>query len=501
MESGGSPEERTCRSCKKTARFLCQSCDYHLCRTCKNRHLKYRRADEHSVVQLKGLQNVMMEERCSVHRGKFLELFCKKCSTPVCSVCVTEKHNGHIFGDFAAVYSMALEFIKGKICKIREELLPKYQASLKELQKKERVIQNQISKLTETVDECEKHVNAPPAELVSFYETSKSDNEGVSLPEIQTEYPHADDEMTFQKSYKAAHLDQYIRVCAAANCGRTSSRHPNPSPGFLDDNLSVNNEISVPIVKSTHHITCTPDGHVWVSDNVGNLVLMDIRGNCLMKLVTSSGDEGYHSVTSNGELIYADKASRSVRKITTSKEVKTILKTGMWRPTCVFSSPKNMDIFVGMVSDQNAKIGRFDRRGNCLLDIHTDSRGEPMLKYPLYLTENKNADICVSDVNKHAVVVMDKFGRHRFNYKGGGGGGGFWPHGISTDEQGHILICNSYYSNPSVHMIDENGVFLFIILAQKHGLQKPRGLCVDNQQRLWVGQWHDNKVCVFKISI
>ncbi|XP_061196520.1 uncharacterized protein LOC133204788 [Saccostrea echinata] len=462
------------------------------------RHLKYRNVDEHYVVPLNHSEIAEMDERCPIHNRKFLELFCNKCVTPVCAVCMREKHSGHNIGDFATIYSTALDFVKDKISTIKKELLPRCKASLREIRKKERVIQNQISKLTETADEYEDYLNGTPYELVSFYRNRKSEPEELLLPEIKSENSQIDDRPMFQKLYKATHLDQYVRVREAFNHGRSTSK--TSSPSTMDTSEAVNNEISVPVVKSAHHISCTEDGHVWVSDNLGNLVLMDVKGKSLMKLVTNGGDEGYHSATIDGELIYADKTHKCVKKITTNKEVQTIFKTGMWRPTCVFSSPKNKDIFVGLVSDQHAKIGRFDKTGRSLFDIDSDSRGEPLLKYPLYLTENKNNDICVSDVNKHAVVVIDMYGRHRFSYKGGGNRG-FWPHGISTDDEGHILICNSYYSNPSVEMIDKNGTFLFIILAQKHGLQKPRGLCVDNQQRLWVGQWHDNKVCVYKITV
>lgn len=46
--------------------------------------------------------------------------------------------------------------------------------------------------------------------------------------------------------------------------------------GCLDDSMVVNNEIIVLVVKSVYYIFCMEDGYVWVSDNLGILVLMDI---------------------------------------------------------------------------------------------------------------------------------------------------------------------------------------------------------------------------------
>ena len=62
---------------------------------------------------------------------------------------------------------------------------------------------------------------------------------------------------------------------------------------------------------------------------------------------------------------------------------------------------------------------RCDGTGRKIGDIELDEKGERLYSSPKYVTENKmNGDIVVSDVKKRALVVVDRSGRHRFDYKG-----------------------------------------------------------------------------------
>ena len=89
---------------------------------------------------------------------------------------------------------------------------------------------------------------------------------------------------------------------------------------------------------------------------------------------------------------------------------------------------------------------------------------------------------------------MNKSGQHRFFYTGQGSG--FRPYGICTDILGHILVCD-YVSN-NVHLLDQDGGFLSRILSEQQGIEYPRGVCVDDENNLYVGQLRTNPVTVYK---
>lgn len=84
-----------------------------------------------------------------------------------------------------------------------------------------------------------------------------------------------------------------------------------------------------------------------------------------------------------------------------------------------------------------------------------------------------------------AVVVVDRSGEHRFSYTGQGLD--FDPHGICTDVLGHILVCD--YINYTVHLLDQDGKFLSLLLTSQQRVVFFSLVC------LWM-----NKDCVVQDS-
>jgi hypothetical protein len=142
------------------------------------------------------------------------------------------------------------------------------------------------------------------------------------------------------------------------------------------------------------------------------------------------------------------------------------------------------------------KVVRYDRRGGELWQSQHDARGEPLYRYPVYITENVNGDVCTSDRGSNdAVVVVDKDGNHRFSYRGHmqKDGSKFTPYGICTDALGRILVI---VNSKSVHMIDKDGNFIAILLSTNKGTGGfiEKGICLDNGN-LWT--CGENKVKMF----
>ncbi|XP_065938513.1 E3 ubiquitin-protein ligase TRIM71-like [Magallana gigas] len=251
----------------------------------------------------------------------------------------------------------------------------------------------------------------------------------------------------------------------------------------LSSSVTKVREYTVPGFNGVFHISLDKSGRLWVSDGTGKLIQTDLQGNQLQKIQTSGG-YGYHTVTQDGDLIYTDNRNKVINRITPDNTITEFIKTGDWEPLSIHSSHINGDILVGMIKYRKAKVTRYNKTGTEIQNIQRNNNGQALYRYPHYVTENINGDVCVSDYD-NAVVVVDKSGQHRFSYTGQGSL--FYPYGKCTNVLGHILVCFSI-SN-TVHFLDQDGRFLMSLLpTEQQGVEDPRSVCVDDENNLWVGQ-------------
>ncbi|XP_062605101.1 uncharacterized protein LOC134266907 [Saccostrea cucullata] len=135
------------------------------------------------------------------------------------------------------------------------------------------------------------------------------------------------------------------------------------------------------------------------------------------------------------------------------------------------------------------KIIKISFEGEIFFELET-YKNKPLFTCPTYIAENGNGDICVSDVN--VVVVSDAGGLLRFRYRGISDDSQFDPNGICCDSQNNIIVADMMKNK--IHMIDQNGEFLHYI--QYKDMNKPRALCIDEHDNLYVGEWSSEKIKV-----
>ncbi|XP_062583937.1 uncharacterized protein LOC134245682 [Saccostrea cucullata] len=262
----------------------------------------------------------------------------------------------------------------------------------------------------------------------------------------------------------------------------------------LSASVTMVRKFNVPGVDDVCHVSLDQSDRLWISDSDGNLVQTDLQGNVIQKIKTSGRSQGYHTVTRDRDLIFTDKVKKVINRISQNNDITEYIKTGDWEPLSIHSSIINGDFLVGMRKDGEAKVTRYNKTGKELQNIQRDNKEQGLYKYPLYITENFNGDICTSDFGKDAIVVVKKSGQHRFSYTGQEPG--FYPYGICTDVLGHILVCDSIYN--TVHLLDQDGQFLSLLLTQQQRVECPRSVCVDDENNFYVGQYDTNKLMVYK---
>ncbi|XP_061165838.1 uncharacterized protein LOC133174758 [Saccostrea echinata] len=259
--------------------------------------------------------------------------------------------------------------------------------------------------------------------------------------------------------------------------------------------------ITVTGVVECNHISRVTPQMVWVSDKQ-NLILTDQTGGTLHRLREINSVWGVHSVNITGELIYIDK-DYNINKLSTDKRIKIrlISKTEPWDPVCVYCSRLNGDLLVGMGKyDKNsgkyteAKVTRYNSDGQLVQNIKHSKTGEDLYAFPMYITENKNGDVIVSDYYL-GVVVTDRRGKYRFSYRGPPSWPLFIPRGICTDANSNILVCDTGLD--IVHMIDKDGHILSLPDAHAHQqrIKESRSLSYDDKtQILLIGSYSKNRI-------
>ncbi|XP_062618134.1 uncharacterized protein LOC134279733 [Saccostrea cucullata] len=263
--------------------------------------------------------------------------------------------------------------------------------------------------------------------------------------------------------------------------------------------LVLHKSVTVSGVRQCLHITHVSTDRVWISDGKGNLILTNTTGDTLDKVTSLKSGGGVHTVTRDGAVIYIDSDCNIIKRSTDKVQTTVIPYTSPWIPQCVYSSPSTGHLLVGIRNDDTdtVQVNRYYNTGEHIQTIQHNNTGWGLYRIPLYITENRNGDVIVSDYIRRAVVVTDSRGRHRFSYRGPPSGSGLRPLGICTDALSHILLCD--VNTHTVRIIDKDGNYLTQLGREQHGINTPWGLSYDwDTQLLWIGSYN-NTVNIYRL--
>lgn len=246
---------------------------------------------------------------------------------------------------------------------------------------------------------------------------------------------------------------------------------------------------------------------VWVRGCENRVYKMDINGITLATFPTET-DFGKPSgliELEDGNILYTDLENKKIRKVAKNWQKMGEINTEWYPIGMCLSLSGHILVCVAQlkVMETNesdvGKVLRMNCQGNIFQEIQRKNNNENLYTRPICISENVNQDICVSDCFKCSVIVVDRTGRFRFAYGGGftlKNGNVFIPTELDTDKDGNILITDEI--NDFVHLLDINGRFLRYILTTEDGISKPRGLKVDDEDRLWLTETNTQRIKVFQ---
>lgn len=179
----------------------------------------------------------------------------------------------------------------------------------------------------------------------------------------------------------------------------------------------------------------------------------------------------------------------------------TVVGTGQWIPKGVHTT-KSGDILVCLWNGQrkeksHGKVIKYSKMGKELKEFDSHNH-RAFFACPMYVTENGLGDICVSDWNKKSVVVVSKSSSKKFEYEGhkeqNDEENKFDPRGICTDSFHHIIVAD--YWHHRLHVLDDKGHFLRYFVYDN--IRGPTGMCIDENNILYVGELGGKSVNVIK---
>eukprot|EP00105_Crassostrea_gigas_P009980 XP_011425116.1 PREDICTED: E3 ubiquitin-protein ligase TRIM71 [Crassostrea gigas] len=508
-----------------TAEMHCDTCFVNLCKACVGEHM-FDESVDHKIVKFKSRKTTPIYPSCLHHTKERCEMYCTHCDTPICSACVaSDKHNGHKISQLLEKCDIIKKNIEEDNEELRSKLAPLYQKILHDLEMIIRKVEEKCEEASKLIsqqgDKWHKEIDTIVSQLktqlgkikekeVKNLKVNKgemeialskissvlqSNEERLESNDLRTAIEYKSQNATLNKGLEIVDVSlpnftpmeinqQSIREQFGALSTDVSEGHSL----ITTNQLLMDKPIEVSSIGTgidyLKNIACLKSDHIWTGQ-YHSVELFDFNKKEKIKSLRFDGgffEQVYDiAVLQNGELVYSFSGANAVY-IVRNEKAEILINLHYWDPRgiCVTSSG---DLLITMKRKDQSKVVRYDGT----VEKQVIQVGGLLRFDYLYITENRNSDICIS--RDDVIEVFTETGERRFEYTGHRPppkwNQAFTPKGIATDSYCHILIAD--INNKCVHIIDQDGKFLQYIDC---GMRRPWGLCIDSHDFLYLA---DNK--------
>lgn len=111
-----------CVQCGNYAHFYCKQCSLTMCWNCTSNHFEKNKSCKSEIDSKKIFKQSF--PKCNRHVKNTCELYCKDCTTPICSTCVTGDHRKHNCTSLEDFIEEKKENIAKEVQEIHSTILP-----------------------------------------------------------------------------------------------------------------------------------------------------------------------------------------------------------------------------------------------------------------------------------------------------------------------------------------------------------------------------------------
>eukprot|EP00058_Branchiostoma_floridae_P018469 XP_002603958.1 hypothetical protein BRAFLDRAFT_71754 [Branchiostoma floridae] len=482
--------------------------------------------------------------RCSFHPSEVLKVYCKQCQIPVCDQCLEQAHDDHRTTTIKKAAQERSSTI-GALINEGRDILESYLSFLRSLREKEKTLNEQGQQRDNSIIQAYNQMVQKLTERKDHLLSESQQNQSKNLEKIQTERDRvlADvNELSAACDRAEQELQQgWVEILSQQTAltevvGKYRGKAA-PTPVQTQPAVFQPTDTPVPVLG---HVTVQSRGHRQ-GDSQSQRMTFGGKGSEIGHFRDPFGV----TVSDEEDIFVADCGNQRIQVFTLQgtfvRQFPTVVSGGqkMGPADVAMDGVGNLWV-VGRTDSadfalQYNKQGRVlrridlqktgksrgvavDTRRNHILITHTTRDGTKMhgevlvfrpdgtlvrtvgqqqrMEFPHYITVDREGNILVSDChrNNSCVHVYNKDGQFLFKFGGEGSGEGQLngPSGICTDRAGNIIVADM--GNRRVAMFDKTGKFLKHITTD---MMKPWAVAMVTQGQLVVTDEEKNTVSIF----
>lgn len=530
---------KLCDFCQDPVQNLCRGCKYGLCSNCTANHFLLNPSKIHDVVPFRyGTGNRRLSRRCACLSSEKPIYYCFDCCNPFCVNC-EGVHDQHTSGCVSEHIHVLVEILQGQNLELMNNIIPWYQSAidavlvkLSELPAKYSKFKEEINSHRRFLHECIDEIFDRNLEKLDLMESSHRENlleerdkyrkqfismnkllrhnndvlkdhELLQTGEKQSIFKNLSNPYSklleknlplFEKNYDGLRekLEEIAGSLHEQNPKFTSSFIIPPPYIRFEARKTITNPRLVSLLSAEFYcgdIVCEKGGTSWVCGlGSRHITQYDVTRGKTGNLISVTSQPSFLAINSLGHIFYSEFRDSSVKYVT-HKIPELFTKTQGWQPRGI-NCCLNDDVLVSEFSEnlQHSRIVRYDTSGRCLNVFEfkeENAQHVPLFDDVLFICENKNGDIGVTERYKSCVIAVKKNGQKRFEYSGHLRSSSYTEFefaGIGSDSRCNFMISDP--KNYTLHLVDWQGKFLFYVFPGE--IIAPMALCVDEEDRVWV---------------